>query len=90
MPAELFDHPILAALAFVTALPFGWPVIRAFGRSAKGDAKEVFESPIFSYLTWFPEWTLYKLFWLMVVLSALTITFYKLYVFVGGLVGLVA
>lgn len=90
MPAELIDHPILAGLAFLSALPFGWPVIRAFGHSASEDVKEAVGSPIFSYFTWFPEWTLYKLFWLVVVLLALTITFYKVYVYIGGLVGLVA
>jgi hypothetical protein len=90
MPADLVDHPILAVLAFVTALPFAWPIIRAFGRSTEDDVNDVVESPVFSYLTWFPEWTLLKLFWLLIVLLALTITFYKVYSFIGGLVGVVS
>ena len=84
------DHPILAVFAFLSALPFAWPVVRAFARSAEADVKDAAESPLVSYLGWFPEWTIYKLFWLVVVLVALTVTFYKLYAFVGGFIGLVA
>jgi hypothetical protein len=84
------DHPVLAVLAFLSALPFGWPVICAFGRSARDDIDEAIESPLLSYFTWFPDWTLLKLFWLIVVLAALSTTFYQLYVFVGGFFGLVA
>jgi len=85
------DHPVLAVLAFLSALPFGWPVMRAFGRSVRNDIEEAIESPLLSYFAgWFPEWTLLKLFWLLVVLAGLSIAFYKLYVFVGGLFGLVA
>jgi hypothetical protein len=90
MPTALVDHPILAVFAFLSALPFGWPVIRAFGRSAEGDVEEAIESPILSYIGWFPEWTFLKLFWLLAVLAALTVTFYKLYTFLGSLLGVVA
>ena len=90
MPAAPIDHPILAVLAFLTALPFGWPVIRAFGRSAQQDLDEAVHSPLLSYFGWFPEWTIYKFVWLVIVLAALTVTFYKFYTFVGGFLGLVA
>ena len=90
MPSAAMDHPIIAVAAFLTALPFGWPVIRAFARSAAEDVEEAIESPLLSYFGWFPEWTIYKFVWLMIVLAALTVTFYKLYTFLGGLVGLVA
>jgi hypothetical protein len=90
MPTSPIEHPIIAGLAFLSALPFGWPVIRAFGRSAEDDVDEALESPLLSWLGWFPEWTIYKFFWLVVVLAALTVTFYKLYAFIGGLLGLVA
>jgi hypothetical protein len=80
----------LAAVAFISALPFGWPVIRAFFRSAEADVEEALESPILSYIGWFPEWTTLKFLWLLVILAALTVTFYKLYSFVGEMLGLVA
>ena len=83
------DHPILAGLAFLSALPFGWPVVRAFAKSAADDIEEVVESPLISYLGWFPEWTVLKFLWLLVVLAALTVAFYKLYTFVGTFLGLV-
>jgi len=84
------DHPIVAVLAFLTALPFGWPVIRAFVRSAADDVEEAVESPFLSHLGMFPEWTIFKFVWLLIVLLALTITFYKLYTYVGGFLGLIA
>lgn len=90
MPTEPMDHPLLAGLAFATALPFGWPIIRAFVRSAEDDVEEAVESPLLSYLGWFPEWTIYKFIWLVIVLAALTVTFYKLYVFIGGVLDVVA
>ena len=90
MASGAIDHPIVAVLAFLSALPLGWPVIRAFARSARDDIEEAVESPFISYFGWFPEWTLMKFFWLVVVLTALTVTFYKLYSFGGGLLGLVA
>ena len=90
MAGAPIDYPVLAVLAFLSALPFGWPVMRAFGRSAREDIEEVIESPLLSCFGWFPEWTLLKFFWLVVVLAALTVAFYKLYTFLGGLLGLVA
>ena len=90
MAGAPIDHPVLAVLAFLSALPFGWRVIRAFGRSARDDIDEAIESPLLSYFTWFPDRTLIKFFWLMVVLAALSITFYQLYLFVTGFLGLVA
>jgi len=62
MPTSPVDHPVLAVLAFLSALPPGWPLIRTF----------------------------LKFFWLLAVLAALTVMFYKSFVFVGGLLGLVA
>ena len=88
--SELLDYPALALLAFVTATPIAWPLIRAFFRSAGEDVEEVVETPLVAWFGWFPEWTLLKLFWLAVVLLALTILLYKLYVFVGKVLGLVA
>lgn len=62
MPTSPVDHPVLAVLALLSALPLGWPLIRTF----------------------------LKFFWLLAVLAALTVMFYKSFVFVGGLLGLVA
>ena len=81
------DHPILAVLAVLSALPFGWPVIRSFGRSARDDVEEAIESPLLSYFTWFPEWTLLKFLWLVIIIAALSVGFYKFYAFVGGVLG---
>lgn len=83
----MVDHPLVAGLALLSALPFGWPVIRAFLSSAEDDIEDALRNPVFSYLGWFPEWTLYKFFWLVAVLAALTVTFYKLYAYVGELLG---
>jgi hypothetical protein len=90
MPTAPIDHPVIAVLAFLSALPLGWPLIRAFAWSAEDDLENASRAPILSYLGWFPEWTLLKFFWLLAVLAALTVMFYKLYVFAGGLLGLVA
>jgi len=80
---DSIDHPILVGLAFVSALPFGWPVIRAFLGSAADDVQKAVDTPLLSLIGWFPEWTVLKFFWLLVVLGALTVAFYKLYVFLG-------
>jgi hypothetical protein len=90
MATASIDHPILAVLASLSALPFGWPIIRAFARSTRDDIEEAIESPLLSYFGWFPEWTFLKFFWLVVILAAVSVAFYKLYTFVGGLLGMVA
>ncbi len=90
MPTAPVDHPIVAGLAFLSALPIAWPLIQVFSRSAKDDIEEAVQSPLLSYFGWFPEWTFLKFFWLLVIVAALTITFYNFYMFVGGLLGLVA
>ena len=88
MPAAQPDHPLLLGLAFVTALPFAWAAIFAFARSAEEDFREAAEYPLLSFLGWFPEWTLLKFCWLVVVLVALTITFYNGYLLAGAWLGL--
>ncbi len=90
LPSAPMDHPVIAALAVVSALPFGWPIIKAFFGSAEDDIEEVTRIPLLAYVGWFPEWTLLKFFWLLVVLAALVVLFFKLYMFLGGLIGLVA
>jgi len=90
MPALPVDHPMLAVLAFASALPFGWPLIRAFASSAEDDLDDAARTPLLSFLGPFPEWTFLKFFWLVAVLLALSVMFYKLYVFVGGLLGFVS
>lgn len=90
MPTSPVDHPVLAVLAFLSALPLGWPLIRTFLWSAEDDIDDAAREPVLSFLGWFPEWTFLKFFWLLVVFAALTVMFYKLYVFTGGLLGLVA
>ena len=72
--------PLVASLAFVAALPFAWAPICAFARSAHQDFREAREYPLLSFLGfWFPQWTLLKLSWLLVVLAALTVSFHELY-----------
>ena len=88
MPPGQPDHPLLLALGFVTALPFGWAAICAFARSADEDFRDAAEYPLLSFLGWFPEWTLLKLCWLAVVLVALTITFYNGYLLAAEWLGL--
>ena len=91
MPPIQIDHPIIAALAFFTALPFAWGAIRAFVRSAVSDLEDDgSQTPMLSYFGWFPEWPVIKLFWLFLVIAALTVTFYKLYTFIGALFASVA
>jgi len=46
------------------------------------DIRDATEDPVWA-LFWFPDWTLFKLARLLVVLAALTATFYKLFDFIG-------
>ena len=83
----MIDHPVLAALAFISALPIGWPVIRAFLYSAEDDLEDALRRPLLSFLGWFPEWTIYKFAWLVVLLAALSVAFYKFYSMIGEALG---
>jgi hypothetical protein len=92
MVNELLEHPWVTGLAFLAALPFGWPLVRAFSRSTAEDVVESVRSPSGAYFGYFmlPEWTLLKLVYLCVAVVALTVTFFKCFMFVGGQLGLLA
>jgi hypothetical protein len=88
MQPALVDHPVIAALAALSAAPIVWSLSKAFLRSAADDVEGATRDVFLFW--WFPEWPLLKLFWLLVVTAALVIFFYKVYAFLGGFIGLVA
>jgi hypothetical protein len=89
MFSELIDHPVVGGLAFLSAIPIVGGLVKAFLSSAKADIEGAISLPVLGLL-WFPDWSVQKVFWLTVVTTAVTFTFYKIYCLIGEWVGIVA
>jgi hypothetical protein len=89
MFSELIDYPVLGGLAFLSAIPIVGGLVKAFLSSAKADIEGAISLPVLGLL-WFPDWSLQKVFWLVVALTLVTVAFYKIYSLIGEWVGLVA
>src|SRR3954469_11433170 len=89
MISELIDHPVLGGLAFLSAVPIVGGLVKAFLSSAKADIEGAISLPVLGLL-WFPDWSVQKVFWLTVVTTAVTVSFYKIYSVIGEWVGVLA